>query len=312
MKEPLRVTILGLSPDLGLFAKTDFYAHHGPKFWFFLLQIVPALVLWSIGTLMLNILFFHKKKLIRSLQRKMSHRLFSFLLSKDNMHEHKKFGYLKQLEDKYNRPVMVSNISQIGNSFKMALRNSDRIPEDQDIVFIHLGAMELYNKLPCNIFRSQVRELLTIIARKNPKVHIIFAGLPESVAALCDPFNHQKCAPLPFAPTITYVQRMEGFLNWGVHPHCDDATVQWAYKLQSVYVEIITHELRRSQRLGLIHSFTYIDNRQAPLFAPEERAILFSVDGVHPTGEGHRRLASYGWPLISQSLDDSGLALERS
>jgi hypothetical protein len=294
---------MGLSVDLGLLGNTQCTPQHSLALWLFLLRLIPSILLWFAGMIALRCAFFLPGKARRNKQRLMSHRIFGFLLSSENFYEHEN-GFLNRLQRLSQRPLDVINLSQIGQSLLLACKRMDRIPSGQDIIFLHLGAMDYINNVKCLTFRASLRELLQRIGQKNPEGHVIFLGPPDLVTILSTPLNHRKALPLPFAPTISDLHRWEGF-----HKHLGltaDSTPEeraHAHRLLSIFVQLMKHELNRARNRGVIRNFTFIDGRATPIFQAEDRSRYFALDGMHLTAEAVDVAVAFAWPMIMRDLE---------
>ncbi len=300
---PLRIGILGISVDLGLLSQTRCHPKHSAALWLFLIRLIPSIMLWALGTFFLKAAVFWPAKERRQKQRLMSHKLFSFLLSKDNFYEHDD-GYLRRLEHLFQRPTEVTNLSRIGHSVRLACKQKHLIPSGQDIFFLDIGAMDYVNNTSCAEFRSLFREILEAVGQKNPEAHVVSFSPPDMSIMLGTPLNKKKALPLPFAPTVGDLQRLEGF-----HKHlrltADSAPEKKAYaaRLLRTYLKIMQHELRRARRLGVIRSFTFIDGLALPWYRPEDRSLYFGLDGLHLTPDAVLVAVRESWPTLVHDLE---------
>jgi hypothetical protein len=246
--------------------------------------------------------FFLPAKDRRQKLRAISHKLFAFMLSKENFHEHDR-GFLARLENHFQRTIEVTNLSRIGHSVRLACKQKHLIPSGQDLLFLDLGAMDFVNNTSCAEFRALLRDLLTTIGSRNPKAHVVFFSPPDMVVMLGTEMNRRKALPLPFAPTVGDLQRMEGFHKLGIKASSTDEEKARASKLLRVYVNIMQHELRRAQRLGVMRSFTFINGLQLPVYKPEDRSLYFGLDGLHMTSDAIRLAVDLSWPALARDLE---------
>lgn len=299
---PLRVSIIGISVDLGLLAKTQCHPKHSLSLWLFLMRLIPTILVWTLCMLALRSAFFLPAKDRRQKLRMISHKLFAFMLSKENFHEHET-GFLARLENYFQRPIEVTNLSRIGHSVRLACKQKHLIPSGQDIVFLDLGAMDFVNNTSCAEFRALLRELLASVGSRNPQAHVVFFSPPDMVTMLGTEMNRRKALPLPFAPTVGDLQRMEGFHKLGVKASSKREKKARASKLLRVYLSIMQHELRRAQRLAVIRSFTFINGLELPIYKPEDRSLYFGLDGLHMTSNAVRLLVHLSWPALARDLE---------
>ncbi len=300
--KPIKVTIVGISADLGLFGNTHCTPPHSLKLWWLLVRILLAGVLWLLANLIVHSAFFMPAKTRRQKMRELSHRIFGFLCCKENLHEQEN-GFLARIEQQFQRPVVLTNLCIIGQSMRMACKTRDRIPGQQDIVILHLGVMDFINKSPCATFRAYTRALLAEVGRKNPAAHIIFLGPPDQVLTLTTPLNHQKALPLPFAPTVGDLHRLQGFHRFlKLTANSTASEIDYAARLLDIYVRIMQRELLRAHRQGLIHSYSFGDCRKVDIYAAPDRPRFFGLDGIHISREGVAHAVAFLWPGISKEL----------
>lgn len=298
---PLRVSIIGISVDLGLLAKTQCHPQHSLKLWLFLMRLVPTILIWIVCMLALRSAFFLTAKDRRQKLRMISHKLFGFMLSKENFHEHET-GFLARLEDFFQRSTEVTNLSRIGHSVRLAHKEKHLIPSGQDIVFLDLGAMDFVNNTSCAEFRALLRDLLATVGSRNPQAHVVFFSPPDMVTMLGTDMNRRKALPLPFAPKVEDLQRLEGFHKLGVKASSTLEKKAKASKILRVYLSIMQHELRRAKRLAVIRSFTFINGLELPIYRPEDRSLYFGLDGLHMTSQAISLLVELSWPALARDL----------
>lgn len=305
----LKVTIIGNSIDLGFLGHTRCYRRlYWPNGLFFIGMLPLFTMTQSLLTLSSKTPG-PLRPLVKGRIRSLSQRILRVAQSPQNIMD-RKDGYRARISELSPFQVEWNNLCAVGNTLQQSLRDADRIPVEQDIVFIHLGVMELTQKYSPQKIRALFRQLLLINAGKSPNAHFVIFGLGDIVHAMSTPGNKRPALPFVKNPRVTHVQSLLGFDGkLKLNPRSDPATVAWAERLKQTYCRIYQHELQRAMRLGFIRSFTYVPNSEAPLYQDQDRSRYFAIDGVHLADEGSAVLANWVWQRIR---DDIQAAISRA
>ena len=108
-----------------------------------------------------------------------------------NIHESSN-GLIDLIKDISGRDVEYTNLSRIGNSMKRMARHKEIIPENQDIIVLHLGAMDLMRKTSIGEFKKYTGEVLDAITVKNPEALIIVINLSDMIYCLTRENNRNR------------------------------------------------------------------------------------------------------------------------
>jgi hypothetical protein len=312
MQGPIKIAVLGISVDLGLFAHVPRFDRLSVSLAVFLMRITPRLILWLLGFGIIKMAIWKSSKTRREAIRSMSHRLFSFLLSSDNIYEHDE-GYGAMIGKKYGRSYRLDNHSKIGHSLRIAYKQRESIREGVDIYFVHLGSMDWLNLVELKDVRRYFRGILEEIGRKNPQSHVCILGLPDMVNMITHPETLNKIMPLPFFPSVSKLQEWEGFHKYlGLNRRNDKAQIQWAERYMQTYANLMQHELRRAIEKKVICSGSFVDNRKPEGFNTPDRQNFLAIDGMHPTTMGALELVKHGWKTLERDLDLSNFELRLS
>ncbi len=306
---PMKVTVLGLSIDLGLLAEYRFHPRLDLRHGLLLLRIANAIFWTLVSALYYRLRYPTAKHLVSRRISDCARRRFAFLTSKQNFYEHAE-GYVARLSGKYGVEVELTNQSAISNTLSRALKHSDELPRDQDLFFIHLGGMDYLLDVPLLKAARSFRLILEEIGQRNPDAYVVVIGPPDFVRALTSPCNQRKVLDTWLSPRVAWLQRALGFsTGQKLWPGAAEERVAGARRSLGEYERMLRHELSQCLRDGSIRAGCFVEQLQADMFYQdlEQRKRLFSFDGIHLSEAGVARLIKHQWRQLEPALERAHL-----